>query len=86
MSTRAQASREPNGDNYRPISAIVRALIRERAFADEGELVEAAKERCARLRVDYGRHPDVRFNVVHRAVRSELVKQQRGLVGRRRPA
>jgi len=46
-------------------------------IASETELVMALKDECGRLGIDYGRHPDVDFDVVHRAAASEWFKRTR---------
>jgi DNA-binding Lrp family transcriptional regulator len=75
---------EPNGDNYRVIAKLAREQLRRRPdlAADESELIAATKQACADHSVDYGRHPSVDCDVVHRACSSELVKFRLGLNGK----
>jgi len=65
------AARQPSDSgNYR----VLLRLAYEQLDADHslsgGSLVEAVKDRAASLRIDYGRHPDVARDVVHRACAS----------------
>lgn len=64
-------AKEPNGDNFAVIKKIALEVLDEnRHFgraAHNGEFIEAVKQRCADLRIDYGRAESVPFNVVHRS-------------------
>lgn len=74
----SRQAKAPNGTNYKPIAKLVRLLLTSNpslATTERyAELVEAAKQQCADLRIDYGRHETVPFDVVHRACASELMK------------
>jgi hypothetical protein len=64
-------AKEPNGTNFFVIRTIAIAHLKTTgtrpSFAD---LVEAVKQKCADLAVDYGRDPAVPIGVVHRACTS----------------
>jgi hypothetical protein len=66
----SEQAKAPNGNNFKPIVAVVWELLRDGITFDD--LVEATKQRCAELAIDYGRHDAVPFDVVHRAVASVL--------------
>ena len=74
---------EPNGSNYHIVSRVARDLLLDRELAakylegpidTQTDLVEATKRFCARKHIDYGRHDQVPFDVVHRACASEWLK------------
>jgi hypothetical protein len=63
-------SREPNGDNYRPVLKMAHAVLDVEGPFSSGvdpDFIEAVKSRCADKQIDYGRHKNVAFDVVHRA-------------------
>jgi DNA-binding Lrp family transcriptional regulator len=78
----ADKAKEPNHDNYRVILAIASEVLNEHQFTsnpnDFGNFVEEVKQRCANHLIDYGRHPDVAVNVVHRACTSALCARKFG--------
>ncbi len=61
-------AKSPNGDNYHVILAIANELINTFGYTrkDEGDFIEATKERCALAHIAY------EGNVVHRACTSAL--------------
>jgi hypothetical protein len=75
-------AKEPNGDNYHVILAIANEVLRDCQFTSKPEdfppFVEEVKQQCANHQIDYGRHPDVAANVVHRACSSALMARQFG--------
>jgi len=72
---RAELATAPADDgNFRVISRIAREILQQCGPLDEGDLVEAVKAACAQRGIDYGRHPDVAEDVVHRACAVELFK------------
>lgn len=93
----SQQSRDPNANgNYRVIARLA-FEVAERGWwieplsggerltiANESDLVSALKCECAMHLVDYGRHPDVDLDVVHRAAASEWFKRTHpDIAGRR---
>jgi hypothetical protein len=63
----ADKAKEPNGDNVRNIKKLAIDLLAETGRLPFGEFVERVKQRCADLRIDYGRDEAVPDDVVHRA-------------------
>jgi hypothetical protein len=78
-------ARRPSEDgNYAVVANVARRLLGEHDFENESELVDAVKDACAAAKIDYGRHEDVPFDVVHRACASEWFKHRHPEM-RRRP-
>jgi hypothetical protein len=73
-----EQAQAPNGNNFKPISAIVRDVLAETPGASPSDLVALTKQRCAELSIDYGRDTAVPFNIVHQAVESVLEQKRRG--------
>jgi len=72
---KAELATAPADDgNYRVVARLARDVLQQRGPLDTADLIEAVKTACAQHQVDYGRHPDVAADVVHRACTSELFK------------
>lgn len=93
-SPRSALTEAPNANgNYRVIEKLAADLSRAGYWelqegvrfeiTCESELVHAVKDLCAQKRIDYGRHPDVAQDVVHRACAS--VWCRRTMPAARRP-
>jgi hypothetical protein len=82
---RTRLAKAPNGNSYKPIAAVARELLKEQEFTTEADFIEATKQKCADLGIDYGNDSAVPFDVVHRATASEWFKHRNpSLVGARR--
>jgi hypothetical protein len=51
-------------------------MLDERGFESDGDFIDAVKWACADRGIDYGRHPDVDADVVHRACASARIKHR----------
>lgn len=72
-------SREPSADgNYHVILRLAHEVMDETGLSEptDPDLIEALKQRCAREHIDYGRHPAVDLDVIHRALNSAFVQRQ----------
>ncbi len=78
----------PNANgNYRVIERLAFQMVAQGSYQpqdvripiqSEADLVDAVKHACAQNWIDYGLHPDVDANVVHRACASEWAKHIQG--------
>lgn len=63
-------AKEPNGTNFKVIRRIAIELLKAGSRLPWADLVEAVKQECANRQIDYGRHDQVPFRVVHQACAS----------------
>lgn len=59
--------RAPKTTTYFVVRRLATELQAQHGFTDEGDLVDACKWACARLRIDYGGHDPANLHVVQRA-------------------
>lgn len=86
-SPRISPAEEPSKDgNFSVIEKLAFDLLKAGSWewngevfmiTNESELAMAVRDECARLRIDYGRHPGVALGVVQRACASEWKKRGR---------
>lgn len=93
--TNTALAREPHDGNYKVIERLAFELVAKGFWEWDGErfdikteadLVTAVKDTASRLGIDYGWHPDVATNVVHRACASEWFKHTHPRAVGRQPA
>jgi hypothetical protein len=66
-----EKAREPNGNNEKVIEKLAFVILKTALELgnelSESDFIELVKSEAARLRIDYGDHPDVSLRVVHNA-------------------